>query len=193
MPLAVGSPPFICFLPCNNQRVTKSRLSLVMWGPSILLGVKVVILAVDLVQLLIGYTPTGYYLDVDNIHNILSIPAGLFGIYCFNIYVSITNECLQGNTKRLLGTIILVEFVLFDTLRLFFIFLTGRRTVNIGYLLFMCPCSVQPFLNQHPAVHLLKNIMKAFLATFIGFPFLNICGQETTLPQVCEWIQLYKN
>ena len=63
-----------------------------MWGPSILLGVKVVILAVDLIHLLIGYTPSGYYLDVDNIHNILSIPAGLIGIYCFNIYVSIINE-----------------------------------------------------------------------------------------------------
>jgi hypothetical protein len=41
---AIGSPPFICLLPCNNQRVTKNRLSIVMWGPSIRLGVKIAIL-----------------------------------------------------------------------------------------------------------------------------------------------------
>jgi hypothetical protein len=128
LPLAVGSPPFICLLPCNNQRVTKNRLSLVMWGPSILVGVKISILAVDLIHLLIGYKPSGYYLDVDNIYNILSIPAGLFAIYFLNIYISIINECIQGNTKRLLGTILLVEYILFDCLRLFFIFLTGLGT-----------------------------------------------------------------
>ena len=43
---------------------------------------------------------------------------------------------------------------------------------------------VPPFLSQGLVVHLLKNIMKAFLATFIGFPFLNICGQETMKTQV---------
>ena len=80
LPLAVGSPPFICLLSCNNQRINKNRLSLVMWGPSILLGVKIAILAVDLIHHLIGYEPSGYYLDVDNIHNILNIPAGLIAI-----------------------------------------------------------------------------------------------------------------
>ena len=126
--LAVGSSSFLCLLPCNNQRVTKNRLSLVMWGPSILLGVKIAILAVDLIHLLIGYKLSGYYLDVDNIHKILNIPAGLIAIYFLNIYISIINECLQGNTKRLLGTILLVEYILFDCLRLFFIFLTSMNT-----------------------------------------------------------------
>ena len=125
--LPVGSPPFICFLPCTKPRVTKYKLSLVMFGPSILLGVKVAILAVDLIYLLIGYKPSGYFLAVDNFHNILNIPAGLGAIYCFNIYISIINECLQGNTKRLLGMILLVEYILFDVLRLFFTFLAGTN------------------------------------------------------------------
>jgi hypothetical protein len=43
LPLGVGSPPFICLLPYNSQRVTKNRLSLFMCGPSILLWVKIVI------------------------------------------------------------------------------------------------------------------------------------------------------
>ena len=123
-PLAVGSPPFICLLPCN-----KNRLSLFMWGQSILLGVKIAILAVELIHLLIGYKLSGYYLDVDNIHKILNIPAGLIAIYFLIIYISIINESLQGNTKRLLGTILLVEYILFDCLRLFFIFLTGMSTL----------------------------------------------------------------
>ena len=43
---------------------------------------------------------------------------------------------------------------------------------------------VPPFPSQDLVVYLLKNIMKGFLATFIGFPFLNICGQKTIKPQV---------
>jgi len=143
-------------------------------GPSILLCVKVLILAVDLIHLLLGYIPSGYYLSIDNVHNILSIPSGLFAIYCFNIYMSIISECLQGNTKRLLGKILLVQFILFNCLRLFFIFLTGTGMLTCVY----------PFLSQNLAVHLLKNIMKGFLSTFISFPFLNICGQETVIPQL---------
>lgn len=174
--LPIGSPPFVCLLPCTKPSVTKYKLSLVMWGPSILFGLKVGILAVDLLHLFIGYTPSGYFLDVDNIGNILNIPAGLGAIYCFNIYVSIINECLVDNTKRLLGTVILVEYILFDCLRLFFIFLTGTG---------MLTC-VAPFLSQDLVVHLLKNIMKAFLATFIGIPFLKLCSEETIIPQITK-------
>ena len=79
-------------------------------------------------HLLIGSKPSGYYFDVDNIYYILNIPAGLIAIYFLNIYIAIINKFLQGNTKRLLGTILLVEYILFDCLRLFFIFLTGMNS-----------------------------------------------------------------
>jgi hypothetical protein len=49
---------------------------------------------------------------------------------------------------------------------------------------------VPPFLSQDLVVHLLKNIMKGFLATFIGFPFLKICGEEIVIPQVNRRITL---
>ena len=129
IPLQIGAPPFVCLQPCSNVQLTKKRLSVVLWGPRFLLSIKCLIFTVDVVHLLVGYTPSGFYLDVDNIHNILNIPAGLLGIYCFNIYMGILNECLSGNSKRVLGSILLVEFILFDVLRLFFIFLTGLRKV----------------------------------------------------------------
>ena len=43
---------------------------------------------------------------------------------------------------------------------------------------------VPPYLSQDMVVHLLKNIIKAFLATFMGIPYLTICAEKTELPQV---------
>eukprot|EP00092_Neocalanus_flemingeri_P021154 GFUD01022928.1.p1 GENE.GFUD01022928.1~~GFUD01022928.1.p1 ORF type:complete len:394 (+),score=58.36 GFUD01022928.1:105-1184(+) len=172
--LPVGSPPLVCFLPCTKPSITKYRLSCIMLGPSILLGLKVVILAVDLIYLLIDYTPSGDFLGVDNIHNLASFPIGLGAIYSLNIYLVIINECLPSNTKRLLGLVLVLEFILFDCLRLFFIFLTGSG---------MLTC-IAPYLSQDTVVHLLKNIIKAFLATFMGIPYLQICAEKMELPQL---------
>ena len=40
---------------------------------------------------------------------------------------------------------------------------------------------VPPFLSQDLVSHILKNIIKAFLATFIGIPFLKIASGKTEL------------
>lgn len=72
-----GSPPFFCLLPLNQPMPTKRMISLTKWGPIFLLCVKISILSVDLIFLILGYHQSGYYLDVDNIHYILSIPAGM--------------------------------------------------------------------------------------------------------------------
>ena len=124
--LPIGSPPLVCLLPCTKPSITKYRLSIIMLGPSILLGVKVAILAVDLIYLLVDYEPSGHFLAVDNLHNLVSFPVGLGAIYSLNIYLVIINDCLPGNTKKFLGLVLLLEFILFDCLRLFFIFLTGN-------------------------------------------------------------------
>jgi len=78
---------------------------------------------------------------------------------------------MEGNSKRFLGIILLVEFILFDCLRLFFIFLTGTG---------MLTC-VPPFLSQDHVVHLLKNYIKAFLATGLGLPFIKLCSENTEI------------
>jgi len=167
--LPVGSPPIVCLLPCTKPAITKYNLSWVMLGPFVLLGAKALILVVDLIYLSVDYTPSGEFVSFDNIHNLLAFPVGLGAIYCLNIYLVIINDCLAGNSKRLIGLVLVLEFILFDCLRLFFIFLTGTG---------MLTC-VPPFLSQDMVVHLLKNIMKAFLATFMGIPYLSLCAQKT--------------
>ena len=123
--LPIGSPPLVCFFPCKKPKVTKKSLSLVILGPYFLLFIKSLILCVDIIYLAIDYIPEDNFLSLDNLHNILSFPVGLVAIYCLNIYLVIINDCLTGNNKRFLGLVLLLEFILFDCLKLFFIFLTG--------------------------------------------------------------------
>ena len=87
-----GSPPFFCLLPLNQPMPTKRMISLTKWGPIFLLCVKISILSVDLIFLILGYHQSGYYLDVDNIHYILSIPAGVQ----FYIYVKPKKKSARG-------------------------------------------------------------------------------------------------
>ena len=91
-----------------------------------LFSLKVIILSVDLIYLLVSYTPSGSYLALDNTHAVLNIPAGLLGIYCYNIFLGPTSQYLGESSRRHLGTILLMEFVLFDVLRLFYVFLAGE-------------------------------------------------------------------
>eukprot|EP00092_Neocalanus_flemingeri_P074780 GFUD01092537.1.p1 GENE.GFUD01092537.1~~GFUD01092537.1.p1 ORF type:complete len:334 (+),score=76.03 GFUD01092537.1:119-1120(+) len=172
--LPIGSPPFVCFLPCRKPEVTRTKLNILVFAPILLLVVKICMLAIDLIFLSIGYHPSGDFIAYDNLHNILSFPVGLIAIYCYTMFNFIMNDCMEGNSKRFLGIILLVEFILFDCLRLFFIFLTGTG---------MLTC-VAPFLSQHLVVHLLKNYIKAFLATGLGIPFIKLCSKkiETSMP-----------
>jgi len=174
--LQIGAPPFICLTGCKNVGLSKKGLSFVIWGPRLLFSVKFLLLAVEVVYALLDYTPSGYFLDVDNFHNILNIPASLFGIYCLNIYMDVINVCLDGNSKRFLVVMLLVEFIIFDSLKLFFVFIKGTH---------MLAC-VPPFLSQDHIVYMLKNIIKGFLATFIGVPFLNVCREDIILPQLSK-------
>ena len=97
---------------------------------------------------------------------------GLFGIYFYNIYLGMFSEVLKNSSKRHLGPIILMEFILFDVLRLFFVFLAGTGMLNC----------LPPYYSVETVTHLLKNCMKAFLATWIGVPFLRFCSTEEETP-----------
>ena len=91
-----------------------------------LFSLKIIILSVDLIYLIVGYTPSGSYLHLDNIHAVLNIPAGLLGIYCYNIFLGPSSQYLGARSRKHLGTILLMEYVLFDVLRLFYVFLAGE-------------------------------------------------------------------
>ena len=91
-----------------------------------LFSLKMIILSVDLIYLIVGYTPSGSYLHLDNIHAVLNIPAGLLGIYSYNIFLGPSSQYLGDSSRKHLGTILLMEYVLFDVLRLFYVFLAGE-------------------------------------------------------------------
>lgn len=76
IPFNTGSAPFVCFMICTKPAPSPMKLALAKWGPVFLFCVKVSILSVDIIFLLLDYHQSGWYLDVDNIHYILSIPAG---------------------------------------------------------------------------------------------------------------------
>jgi len=175
--LPLGSPPFICFIPFPKPRVSTSSLALICLAPSLLLATKATILAVEVSYLALGYTEGGDFLAWDNLHNIASFPAGLFGIYFYNMFMSLINGCMGEHGKRNIGIILLIQFILFDCLRLFFTFLSGTG---------MLTC-VPPFLNQGHVEHILKNIIKAFLSTGLGLAFLRLCqGKTGLIPQLVQ-------
>ena len=123
----VGAPPLVCLLPAPRPAVTRHRLALVLAAPALLLASKLVVLAVELAFLLSGHISSGQFLGLDNLHNLACIPVGLLSIYCYNILLVLVGKTSQGsNTEMGLGLVLLVLFVLFDCLRLFFVFLTGK-------------------------------------------------------------------
>lgn len=101
---------------------------------------------------------------------------GLIGIYCYNIFIGIFNEVLKNDTRRFMGPVLLMIFILFDVLRLFFVFLVGAE---------MLSC-LPPYYNTYIVEHLLKNIIKAFLATWIGMFFLKCCSDVKDFVQESE-------
>lgn len=169
--LPIGSPPLVCFLPCRKPQLTRARFALVAFMPHVLLAYKLLILTVDVLLLIIGHKNSGNFLALDNLHNVVAFPVGLIGIYCYTMFNFLMNDCLEGNSKRFLGIVLLLQFILFDCLRLFFVFLTGTG---------MLTC-VPPFLSQTLVAHSLKNYIKAFLTTFVGIPYLTLCTGKTEL------------
>ena len=95
-------------------------------APKLLFVYKSLILCVEIIYLVLGYQPSGDFVSLDNLHNVIGIPVGLITIYFYTMFNFVMNNVMAGNSKRFIGVILLVEFILFDCARLFFIFLTGE-------------------------------------------------------------------
>ena len=121
--LPIGSPPFVCFLACPAQNISSGNLNLMVLAPKLLLIYKSVILCVEIVYTTVGYVPSGGFFNLDNLHNIIGIPVGLITIYLYTMYNVVIARVMEK--KKFIGVILLLEFILFDCTRLFFIFLTG--------------------------------------------------------------------
>lgn len=171
--LPIGAPPFICLLALQSPAVTNRNLNTVRMLPYLLLLAKLVLLVVDIYQRETGTLPLEYF-SVSNLHNILSFPVGLVGIYGFTMYLAIVAQLLPEFSGKGIGMILLMEFVLFDAQRLFFIFLTGTG---------MLSC-VPPSVPLLAVEHYLKNIIKGFLTMFVGIPYLKFCSDNLQMDQV---------
>ena len=97
-------------------------------APKLLLLYKSLILLIEVIYSVLGYESSGGFFSLDNLHNIIGIPVGLITIYFYTMFNFVMNKVLEGKSKRFIGVILLIEFVLFDCTRLFFIFLTGNIT-----------------------------------------------------------------
>jgi len=168
--LPIGSPPFVCLLPLRQPAISQINFNLMVAAPKLLLLFKSLILCVEITYLVVGYQPSGDFVSLDNIHNVIGIPVGLITIYFYTMFNFVMNNVMAGNSKRFIGVILLVEFILFDCSRLFFIFLTGTE---------MLSC-VPPYLSQDLVVHLMKNYIKAFVATGLGLAMMNLVAQTDT-------------
>ena len=62
---------------------------------------------------------------------ICSIPAGIFGIYFYNMFLSLIGSCMGDHPKKNLGFILLLQYILFDCLKLFVSFLLGEHLLRI--------------------------------------------------------------
>ena len=124
--LPIGSPPFVCLLPLRQPAISQINFNLMVAAPKVLLLFKSLILCVEIAYLVVGYQPSGDFVSLDNLHNVIGIPVGLITIYFYTMFNFVMNNVMAGNSKRFIGVILLVEFILFDCARLFFIFLTGE-------------------------------------------------------------------
>jgi len=168
--LPIGSPPFVCLLPLSQPAISQINFNLMVLAPRLLFVFKLLILCVEITYLVVGHQPSGDFLSLDNLHNVIGIPVGLITIYFYTMFNFVMNNVMAGNSKRGIGVILLVEFILFDCSRLFFIFLTGTE---------MLRC-VPPYLSQALVVHLMKNYIKAFVATGLGLAMINLVAQTDT-------------
>lgn len=124
--LPIGSPPFICLLPLSQPEITSRNMKLMVAAPKLLFLYKSLILLIEIIYCVLGYEASEGFFTLDNLHNIVGIPVGLITIYFYTMFNFVMNKVMEGNSKRFIGVILLLEFVLFDCTRLFFIFLTGN-------------------------------------------------------------------
>ena len=73
------------------------------------------------------------------------------------------NGLLENNPKKHLGSILLIEYILFDVLRIFFLFLSGTGILNCLPPLF----SIQDVEHLLNATHVTFEVSGAFIDFFI--------------------------
>ena len=123
MLLPTWAPP-CCLLPfLTNHSITTKTIKSITSFPAVLGSLKLTIIIFYMICFL-----TSMSLDsVENILSIISVPITITTIYCFTMFNIIMEDIMAGNKTRLLGTFLLIKYVLFDSQRGFFQLLTGTN------------------------------------------------------------------
>ena len=69
--LPIGSPPFVCLLPLSQPAISQINFNLMVLAPKLLFLYKSLILCVEIIYLVLGYQPTGDFVSLDNLHNVI--------------------------------------------------------------------------------------------------------------------------
>ena len=133
--LPTWAPP-CCLLPfLTNHSITTKTVKSITSFPAVLGSLKLTTIIIYIICFL-----TNCKLDsLENIVSIISVPVTITSIYCFTMFNIIMEDIMAGNKTRLLGTFLLIEYVLFDSQRGFFQLLTGSnrcldKLITISYV-----------------------------------------------------------
>merc|ERR1712013_724562 len=133
MILPTWAPPCCLFPFLVNKPITTKTIKSIIMFPAILSSIKIASISIQIFHSLSNIRLE----SIEFIFSIISIPLTITTIYCFTMLNIIMEDIMAGNKTRLLGTFLLIQYVLFDSQRGFFQLLTGA-----GLL-----CGVPPYLS----------------------------------------------
>ena len=123
MILPTWAPPCCLFPFLVNKPITTKVIKSIIMFPAILSSIKIASISIQIFHSLSNIRLE----SIEFILHIISIPLTITTIYCFTMLNIIMEDIMAGNKTRLLGTFLLIQYVLFDSQRGFFQLLTGSR------------------------------------------------------------------
>jgi hypothetical protein len=126
--LPTWAPP-CCLLPfLTNHSITTMTIKSITGFNAVLGSLKLTLI----IFYIIYFLTICKLASIENILGIISVPITIISIYCFTMFNIIMEDIMAGKNTRLLGTFLLIEYVLFDSQRGFFQLFTGKNRIGIG-------------------------------------------------------------
>ena len=109
--LPTWAPPCCLFPFLTNHPITTKTIKSITSFPAVLGIIKV---AIIILHLVFAMTETRLE-NIEDKFSIISVPVRLTTIYCFTMFNIIMEDIMAGNKTRLIGTFLLIQYVLFDS------------------------------------------------------------------------------
>ena len=121
--LPTWAPPCCLFPFLPTVEVTARNLSFITTVPMFLLSIKIFNM---IIQIIGGVSTDLSFESFEGIITTISLLLTIFTIYNFTMFNIIIENVLEGDKRRFLGVLLLVEYILFDSQRGFFKLLSGK-------------------------------------------------------------------